>query len=405
MLRLMMRRGPTPGAIYELENDEITIGRGSRNNIVIRDDEVSREHCRLVRLMDDYEVVDLNSSNGTFVNGQRVVGSWLLQPGSIIELGDTITLEYERLNYKFPPFPSETRSLSDRADEDEINLKHYLMMTIGPSVGHTFPLNDVIITIGRDLSNDIVIQDPEISRYHLRLRRQKHGYSAEDMGSTNGTFLNNLPLEAPQLLESDDVLKLGTMVQLQYIAQPVDESEADDTERSLEAGAAQDNPQLYRDDTIRLTFVNGSYLKTSRLGTGITPGALQDHIFLAYAREDWEPIVASLMLSMQDAGLKVWVDQYLVQRSDDWRAAVEQALAECRMAVLVLSPQTMNNDYVKMAYQSFLERNKSVVPLLYQHPGALPDELARLRAIVYDSDNPRKSFHKLIFEIMQLRHS
>src|SRR5215468_12707297 len=95
MLCLTMRRGPTPGTVYELDGEEITIGRGNKNGIVIRDNEVSREHCRLVRFSGNYEVSDLGSSNGTFVNGQRVTTPWLLQPGMLIELGDTITLEYD----------------------------------------------------------------------------------------------------------------------------------------------------------------------------------------------------------------------------------------------------------------------------------------------------------------------
>jgi pSer/pThr/pTyr-binding forkhead associated (FHA) protein len=406
MLRLMMRRGPTPGAIYELEDAEITIGRGSKNQIIIRDNEVSREHCRLVRLIDQYEVVDLNSSTGTFVNGQRVVGSWLLQPGSIIELGDSITLEYERLNISFLQKPPVQRTPAPSPDAEPANvrLKHSLLMTIGPSVGRSYPLTDVIVTIGRDLSNDIVIQDPEISRYHLRLRRHKQTYVVEDMGSTNGTFLNNLPLDEPQTLESDDVLKLGTMVQLQYVCQPYEASENEEEEETS-AAAAPPKPtdaQLARDETIRLTFVNGNLLRISRLGTGLTPGALRDHIFIAYARDDWQT-VASLILSMQDAGLKAWVDQYLIQNSDDWRAALEQALLECRLMVLVVSDHSLENPVVQASYQHFLEQQKPIIPLLFQQGQTLPPELMLLRSIVFDTDNPRKSFHKLIFEIMQHR--
>jgi pSer/pThr/pTyr-binding forkhead associated (FHA) protein len=405
MLRLMMRRGPTPGAIYELEDAEITIGRGSKNQIVIRDDEVSREHCRLIRQSGHYEVIDLNSSNGTFVNGQRVVGAWMLQPGSIIELGDSITLEYERLSYDFQEIASESlRSAHHHAEATAVQYRHSLLMTMGPSVGYTYPLRDVIITVGRDLSNDIVIHDPEISRYHLRLRRQKQGYCAEDMGSTNGTYLNDTPLEEIEPLESDDVLKLGSMVQLQYVAQQLDGDDGDDTEEASEGPSESPDPLRHRDETIRLALVDGTYVKTSRLGTGIAPGALTDHIFLAYAREDWESMVASLVLNMLDAGLKVWVDQYLMQSSDDWRVAVEQALTECRLAVLVLSPQSLENPYVKLAYGDFLDQQKPVVVMQYQNVKPLPDDLSRQRSIVYDTENPRKSFHKLIFEIMQHRH-
>ena len=89
-----MRRGPDPGIIHAVEGDEVTIGRGTKNNIVIDDNEVSRDHLRLVKVMGGYELHDLNSSNGTYVNGQLVEGVWLLRSRCIIELGDSITLEY-----------------------------------------------------------------------------------------------------------------------------------------------------------------------------------------------------------------------------------------------------------------------------------------------------------------------
>ena len=80
MAHMTMRRGPEPGRIYELKGDRIKIGRGRRNHIIIHDNEVSREHCELTLVGDDYELRDLGSSNGTFVNGQRVgEDGWLLK--------------------------------------------------------------------------------------------------------------------------------------------------------------------------------------------------------------------------------------------------------------------------------------------------------------------------------------
>jgi pSer/pThr/pTyr-binding forkhead associated (FHA) protein len=93
--RLKMIRGPEIGREYELEADTITIGRGINNTVIIRDNEISKEHCRLVRVLDDYEIYDVASTNGTFVNGQRVSEQgWLLTPGNRIELGYSILLEY-----------------------------------------------------------------------------------------------------------------------------------------------------------------------------------------------------------------------------------------------------------------------------------------------------------------------
>ena len=95
MSRLKMLRGPEPGREIPLDEDVMLIGRGRKNDIIIQDNEVSRTHCRLVRVLDDYEIHDMNSTNGTFVNGQKIrQGGWLLSAHSIVELGDSITLEY-----------------------------------------------------------------------------------------------------------------------------------------------------------------------------------------------------------------------------------------------------------------------------------------------------------------------
>ncbi len=214
-----MRRGPTPGAVYELEADEITIGRGNKNTIVVRDNEVSREHCRLVRLSENYEVRDLDSSNGTFVNGQRVSSTWLLSRGELIELGDTITLEYGGKELDAQP------AVESAPVAVELGSFYSFVMTKGPAVGYVYPLEDESITIGRDLDNDLVIQDPEVSRQHLRLHRSQRGYLIEDLRSTNGTFINGEPLLETRCLEPNDIVKLGTVIQLQYIYgdEPADE--------------------------------------------------------------------------------------------------------------------------------------------------------------------------------------
>ena len=75
-----------------------------------------------------------------------------------------------------------------------------LVMRSGPTVGKVYPLDKNELFLGRDLSNDIVINDPEISRRHSRLFLQGNTFAIEDMGSTNGTFVNGqrLILSGPQ---------------------------------------------------------------------------------------------------------------------------------------------------------------------------------------------------------------
>ncbi len=93
--RLIVRRGPQPNQIYELNKDIITLGRDITNDIVINDPEVSRHHCRMTRGGGGYTLEDLGSTNGTFVNGQRLTGARPLAGGDMIGLGETVTLGYE----------------------------------------------------------------------------------------------------------------------------------------------------------------------------------------------------------------------------------------------------------------------------------------------------------------------
>src|SRR6188472_1146649 len=92
--RLTVRQGPVPGKIFELAKDMMTIGRDVNNDLVINDSEVSRNHSRLTSHSGGYLIEDLASTNGTFVNGQRLIGPKLLNSSDVVGLGETIVLEY-----------------------------------------------------------------------------------------------------------------------------------------------------------------------------------------------------------------------------------------------------------------------------------------------------------------------
>jgi pSer/pThr/pTyr-binding forkhead associated (FHA) protein len=401
MARLIMRRGPTLGAIYELSEDIVTIGRGSKNTVIIRDNEVSREHCRLIRVVDDFELQDLESSNGTFVNGQPVQGNWLLQPGFLVELGDTITLEYERTEADRREGERDTQEAP--TPDVEVFQRCTLMITQGPDPGRALTLNGSTVTIGRDLSNDFIIQDPEVSRFHVRLRLTNKGHMVEDLESTNGTMINEGAMVEPTLLHDHDVLKLGTGVQLQYdIHQDVQPPPESPTIQGRVILKADDTDRTRKRDSVIPTRKDQKR-QTSTLGTGLKQGELTSHIFVAYAREEWEAVVAAMTINLQDAGLKVWVDQYLPEQGGDWRDAVEQALYECWMMVVVLSEQSLESTNMRAAYRYFLNRDKPLIPVVIEPRLSLPMELAKKRTLAYDIANPTRSTHKLVYEIKELR--
>ena len=66
-------------------------------------------------------------------------------------------------------------------------------------------------SIGRSAENDIVISDPNVSRKHAQLLRSENGFVVEDLGSTNGTFLDGAPIDRERI-ESGDELAFGGIV-------------------------------------------------------------------------------------------------------------------------------------------------------------------------------------------------
>lgn len=96
--QLTMRSGPNPGTVYTLDGDQISIGRDSSNEISINDAEVSRTHARLSFQGGKYVLEDNGSTNGTFVNGQRLTGPRVLKSGEVISLGEKIVFLYESVD-------------------------------------------------------------------------------------------------------------------------------------------------------------------------------------------------------------------------------------------------------------------------------------------------------------------
>jgi pSer/pThr/pTyr-binding forkhead associated (FHA) protein len=96
---LIIVKGPGTGHTFTLGTDPVVVGRESPTaKFVIADPAVSRRHAQISRQGDGYVIEDLNSTNGTFINAQRVVGAVPLTPGDLIELGTVVTLSYDTLD-------------------------------------------------------------------------------------------------------------------------------------------------------------------------------------------------------------------------------------------------------------------------------------------------------------------
>ena len=158
----------------------IKIGRANVNDVIINDTSVSREHALL--LVENGGVVtirDLNSANGTFVNGVKITEENLSE-------GDEVKLGIYRFNWESILDPnSSVNKMNEDYSKFDIKRK---------------------ITIGRSLSNNIVLPFDDVSSIHAEILQLQNGdIFMVDKRSSNGTVVNGIKIESKKINKGDQV--------------------------------------------------------------------------------------------------------------------------------------------------------------------------------------------------------
>lgn len=204
---------PETGAKNEyilMEGATVTIGRSSSNDIHIPEQHVSRQHAVINYRDGIFMLNDLDSANGTFVNDIQISEPFPLASG------DEIRLYVPCLYFSAAVTEEETR----RAEETGTLIaprindgSGRLIITTGAQEGEIINLVLDEVRIGRATLNyewEIGIQDPSVSRPHAKLIRTDNRWLIVDMGSSNGTLVNNTPVaENGRVLSDGDVIALG----------------------------------------------------------------------------------------------------------------------------------------------------------------------------------------------------
>ncbi|MGK4000682.1 FHA domain-containing protein [Sorangium sp. So ce1024] len=200
-----------------LAHEEYALGRGESNSIRLTDRNVSRRHATLVKNGQGWVIRDLDSYNGTYVNGARVTGEQHLRHGDLVQLGDyRIEIVDEALSSAVtsPTPPPGSRSTAHMPLHTRPNR---LVMVVGPTPGAEFPLDGERFTVGRSEDATISINHSSVSRLHAELISLGNGrYEVVDKQSANGVRINGVELKRG-LLEAGDALELGD-VRLRFVA-------------------------------------------------------------------------------------------------------------------------------------------------------------------------------------------
>ncbi|MBM4404271.1 MAG: FHA domain-containing protein [Candidatus Cloacimonetes bacterium] len=168
------------------------IGRAPDNDVVVDDPYVSGHHCEITILDgNNCRISDIGSRNGTFIDNQRITQS-TVKLNTMVRLGH---------HYQFSPSslvskqPSSTSPPPEKAD----------------LTGKTK------ITIGRDPTNDIVLSNIRVSRFHARMDKQGTNWVINDLNSRNGTFVNGEQVNQKAVSIKDNITIGGVPLRLNEI--------------------------------------------------------------------------------------------------------------------------------------------------------------------------------------------
>lgn len=230
--QLIVEKGAEDGDTrFALTNLPITIGRVESADIIINAAFVSRKHARLNQLGNRIVIEDLNSSNGVFVNGERIRHTHTLCNGDKIGLGPQvflrITWQEETVvvsaDYE-PDLVASAPPMSQTAPAHPLVPPPALSITIANGATHTEIVTKDEITIGRGADNDVVIPAMVMSRQHLKLIRRGADYLVQFIPTAqNRPLLGKVPIADTQPLYDGDELVIGKnvaehVVRLRYVS-------------------------------------------------------------------------------------------------------------------------------------------------------------------------------------------
>lgn len=187
----------------------VTIGRDPASTIVLESSVVSRNHARIQSGVNGWEYVDLDSTQGSFVDGSRV-RTHTVRSETTVTMGqgsDALVLRlapFGRANTALPPDPAR----GGRAPATEVPLRpggalghdpsartevggggaEVLRVTLGGAT--TTVAASGSLSIGRETDNDLVASASTVSRHHVRIESADGGWRLRDLGSTSGTWLD-----------------------------------------------------------------------------------------------------------------------------------------------------------------------------------------------------------------------
>jgi ABC transport system ATP-binding/permease protein len=221
MWKLVIEDDEGKRTVVPLSREDYTIGRKEGHAIRLTERNISRNHAQIKRKngsASGYQVADLSSYNGVFVNGLRVAEPQDVQHGDLIQVGDyriilnddsaaETTQEVDVEDIKSTVVPGRKRA--GMTGQMLLQRPNRLVMLIGPTPGDEYPLDKDRTTIGRAEDATISVNHNSVSRLHCEIHMLSEGrFEIVDKGSSNGVRVNSSDLPRG-IIEAGDLIELG----------------------------------------------------------------------------------------------------------------------------------------------------------------------------------------------------
>ncbi|MEE2789047.1 MAG: FHA domain-containing protein [Myxococcota bacterium] len=185
---------------------QLRLGRSDDNDICLYSESISRQHGCIYLENNTAFIADMGSSNGIYVNDERIRREAAINQASRIRIGEFhIALEVLR---------NEQSSLKgiSTAVYSPTDAHAKLIVMTGPQVGREVLLFDPIVSVGRVDENDVALPDISISRHHARLHLQDDdSYILQDLESANGTHVHGRAISRPTRIVHGDRVHFGNI--------------------------------------------------------------------------------------------------------------------------------------------------------------------------------------------------
>jgi len=224
-LKLILQEKNGPGQEFFLSQNQVVIGRDPSADLVISSPGVSRRHARIFFNDGHYLVEDLNSSNHSYLNGQRLDSPQALAVGDILQLGAAVKLVFAGPPADLAAQTAVASTLEEvvpvKGDQTQLGVPQppdvsdqppMLLVTVAGSEPRSLALTKECISLGRAPNNDVVIPSRIVSGFHASLEREGAGYKLiVSPEATNPILFRQAPIESERTLRDGDVLRIGSL--------------------------------------------------------------------------------------------------------------------------------------------------------------------------------------------------